>query len=151
MALAKLDVKVVQNADSTFTVSVTNQSELPALMLRLNLVNSKTGKQILPAFYDDNYFCLLGGETKTIYALAPNDTIRKNEVFSYDNTIWSSSNAYAVVMGTAALHIDRTSDGWVKNLRIPLINGDARKDASFEDYMDLRDIYYARNSAGSII
>lgn len=94
---------------------------------------------------------ILGGETKTIYALAPNDTIRKNEVFSNDNTIWSSSNAYAVVMGTAALHIDRTSDGWVKNLRIPLINGDARKDASFEDYMDLRDIYYARNSAGSII
>ena len=66
MALAKLDVKVVQNADATFTVSVTNQSELPALMLRLNLVNSKTGKQILPAFYDDNYFCLLGGETKTV-------------------------------------------------------------------------------------
>ena len=66
MALAKLDVKVVQNADATFTVSVTNQSELPALMLRLNLVNSKTGKQILPAFYDDNYFSLLGGETKTV-------------------------------------------------------------------------------------
>lgn len=217
---------------------------------------------------------ILGGETKTIYALAPNDTIRKNEVFSYDNTIWSSSNAYAVVMGitktscsaspaeghdglcaklescyvtvkvaglinikifaggslywgkilepirgisepysfidwgipftrhpkalvldyrsivpntgkiakgnrtydgydpeeiililqsrkededgnihvkrvgTAALHIDSTSDGWVKDLRIPLIYGDARKDSSFEDYMDLRDIYYARNSAG---
>ena len=66
MALAKLDVKVVQNPDATFSVSVTNQSELPALMIRLNLLNSKTGEQILPAFYEDNYFSLLGGESKTV-------------------------------------------------------------------------------------
>lgn len=217
---------------------------------------------------------ILGGETKIIYALAPTDTIRKNEVFNYENTIWSSSNAYAVVMGitktncsvtpakgpdglcaklescyadvkvagllnikifaggslywgkmiepirgvaepysyidwgipfnkrpvalvldyksvvpntgriakgfrtydgydpeeiililqnrwedekgnvhvkrvgTAAVHIDRTSDGWVKDFRVPVIFGDASKDASFEDYMDLRDLYYARNGGG---
>ena len=66
MALAKLDVKVVQNPDATFSVSVTNQSELPAIMIRLNLLNSKTGEQILPAFYEDNYFSLLGGESKTV-------------------------------------------------------------------------------------
>ncbi len=66
MPLAKLDVKTVQNADSTFTVSVSNQSQVPALMIRLNLINKKTGEQILPAFYEDNYFSLLGGETKTI-------------------------------------------------------------------------------------
>lgn len=66
MPLAELDYKVVQNADSTFSVSVTNKSETPALMLRLNLINSKTNEQILPAFYEDNYFSLLGGETKTV-------------------------------------------------------------------------------------
>lgn len=66
MPLAKLDYKVVQNADTTLTVSVTNKSEIPALMLRLNLINSKTNEQILPVFYEDNYFSLLGGETKTV-------------------------------------------------------------------------------------
>lgn len=66
MAQAKLDVKIVQNADATFSVNVTNQSNFPAIMIRLNLVNSKTGEQILPAFYEDNYFSLLGGETKSL-------------------------------------------------------------------------------------
>ncbi len=66
MPLAKLDTKVQQVSDSTFIVTVTNQSEVPALMLRLNLINSKTNEQILPAFYEDNYFSLLGGESKTV-------------------------------------------------------------------------------------
>lgn len=217
---------------------------------------------------------ILGGETKTIYALAPADTVDRNEVFDYANTIWSSSNAYAVVagitktscsvspengpdglcakleskyvslkvagivnirlfaggslywgrmlepirgisepysyidwgipfdrrpsalvldyksvvpntgkivkgtrtvdgydpeeiilllqnrsedadghihvkrVGTAAIQIDRTSDGWVKDLRIPVIYGDARKSRLYEDFMDLRDIYYAANGKG---
>lgn len=64
--LAKLDTKVVQNSDASFTVTIANKSEVPALMIRLNLLNSKNGEQILPAFYQDNYFCLLGGETKTV-------------------------------------------------------------------------------------
>lgn len=217
---------------------------------------------------------ILGGETRTIYALAPNDTINRNEVFDYSNTIWSSSNAYAVVVGitktslsvtpekgpdglcarlescyaavkvaglvnirifaggslywgkmlepiravsnpfsyidwgipfserpyalvldfksvlpntgkivrgsrsldgydpeeiililqnrkedadgnihvkrvgTAAFHIETSSDGWVKDFRIPVIYGDARKSPDYKDYMDLRDIYYATNSRG---
>lgn len=42
---------------------------------------------------------ILGGQTKALYMVAPTDTIRENEVFDYSRTIWSSSNAYAVVMG----------------------------------------------------
>lgn len=42
---------------------------------------------------------LLGGKTKTIYVLAPTDTIDKNEAFDYSRTPWGISNAYANVMG----------------------------------------------------
>lgn len=42
---------------------------------------------------------IIGGETKRIYVVAPNDTIRKNEVYSYNRSNWTSSNAYAVVTG----------------------------------------------------
>lgn len=66
MDKAQLATRVEQTDAETLTVTVTNESTVPALMLRLNLVNGKDGEQILPAFYDDNYFSLLGGETKTI-------------------------------------------------------------------------------------
>jgi hypothetical protein len=42
---------------------------------------------------------VVGGQTKTLYAVGPTDTIRRNEVYDYKNTIWSTSNAYARVMG----------------------------------------------------
>ena len=42
---------------------------------------------------------LLGGKTKTLYALAPTDTIRKTAVFDFSNTCWGISNAYASPAG----------------------------------------------------
>lgn len=42
---------------------------------------------------------VIGGQEKTVYMVGPTDTIRGNVVYSYDNTIWSSSNVYAKVMG----------------------------------------------------
>jgi hypothetical protein len=42
---------------------------------------------------------VVGGNTKTLYVVGPTDTIRRNEVYDYKNTIWSTSNAYAKVMG----------------------------------------------------
>lgn len=47
-------------------VTVENRSSTPALMVRLNIVGDKDGKQILPIFYSDNYFALLPGESKVI-------------------------------------------------------------------------------------
>lgn len=35
-------------------------------MIRLKLQGKKSGERILPAFYEDNYFSLLPGETKTV-------------------------------------------------------------------------------------
>ena len=42
---------------------------------------------------------VIGGQEKTMYMLGPTDTIRGNVTYSYKNTIWSSSNVYAKVMG----------------------------------------------------
>ena len=44
---------------------------------------------------------LLGGQTKTLYCLAPTDTIRENQPYIYgqDGNPWSTSNAYANVVG----------------------------------------------------
>ena len=47
-------------------VTVENRSDAPALMVRLNIVGDKDGKQFLPIFYSDNYFALLPGETKVV-------------------------------------------------------------------------------------
>jgi hypothetical protein len=42
---------------------ITNSSNAPALEPRLTLREAKTGKRVLPAYYDDNYHSLLPGET----------------------------------------------------------------------------------------
>lgn len=42
---------------------------------------------------------IIGGQEKTLYMVAPADTVRGNVVFDYKNTIWASSNAYARVAG----------------------------------------------------
>lgn len=42
---------------------------------------------------------MLGGQQHELYMVAPTDTIRGNLAYDYKNTIWGTSNAYAVVMG----------------------------------------------------
>ena len=50
----------------TAVTELKNNTDTPALMIRLKLQGKKTGERILPAFYEDNYFSLLPGETKTV-------------------------------------------------------------------------------------
>ena len=47
------------------TATVTNDGTVPALMIRLKL-RAKDGSDILPVFYQDNYFSLLPGESKKV-------------------------------------------------------------------------------------
>lgn len=42
---------------------------------------------------------VIGGEERTVYMIGPTDTIRGNVPYSYDKTIWSSSNVYAKIAG----------------------------------------------------
>ena len=46
-------------------------------------------------------------------------------------------NVHARRVGTAFHRIDSSTGGWIQDLRVPVIYGDARKDARFRDYMDL--------------
>lgn len=62
------DVKVTKGKDGVWTGSVTleNRSDIPAIMIRLNVVGKRDGEQILPMFYGDNYFSLMPGEIKKV-------------------------------------------------------------------------------------
>ncbi len=46
-------------------ITISNQGQVPAVMLRLNL-KGDDGEQILPVIYSDNYFHLMPGESRTI-------------------------------------------------------------------------------------
>jgi hypothetical protein len=50
----------------TVEVTVSNHGKVPALAIRLTLRDAKTGERILPAYYEDNYFSLLPGESRNI-------------------------------------------------------------------------------------
>ena len=64
----KWNMDTPQEADGDWqtVVSLENASDVPALMVRLNLVGEQDGKQFLPVFYSDNYFSLLPGEKKEV-------------------------------------------------------------------------------------
>ena len=47
------------------SVTVTNESSTPALMIRLKATNTE-GERVLPVYYEDNYFSLMPGESRTI-------------------------------------------------------------------------------------
>ena len=60
-------------------------------------------------------------------------------------------NIHAKRVGTAICRIDRSSNGWMKDFRIPVIYGDARESAGYQPYMDLLSnelTMYAINSKG---
>ena len=67
-ANVKSKVSYSKGDDGVWTGSVTleNKSDVPAVMIRLNVVGRKDGEQILPMFYGDNYFSMMPGETKTV-------------------------------------------------------------------------------------
>ena len=48
------------------TVTVKNDTDSPAMMIRLKAVKGESGEMILPAFYSDNYFFLMPGEEKIV-------------------------------------------------------------------------------------
>ena len=58
---------------------------------------------------------------------------------------------HALRVGTAFRRIGKSTGGWIRDLRVPVVYGDARKDAGYRDYMGLlqgsRQLY-AVNSRG---
>ena len=53
---------------------------------------------------------IIGGQEKVLYVIGPTDTIRGKGVYDYKNTIWSTSNAFAKVMGVVKTSNNVTPD-----------------------------------------
>ena len=64
--LGKASVKVSMTGKGPWKVTLTNNGNVPALMLRLKLVSKSTGDMVLPVIYSDNYFSLMPGEKREI-------------------------------------------------------------------------------------
>ena len=65
----RLDYRVKkkkENGKTIYTVNLSNKTDKLAFFNRLKLVDSKDGSLVSPAFYSDNYFSLLPGETKDV-------------------------------------------------------------------------------------
>lgn len=61
----KTHLKRTRSGDAV-EVKVTNSGSVPAVEVRLTLRDAKSGKRILPVYYEDNYFSLLPGESRTV-------------------------------------------------------------------------------------
>lgn len=59
-------IKQVKNAPDSYEISLKNTGKTIAVAVKLNLIDSKTNKLVLPAYFDDGYFNLLPGESKII-------------------------------------------------------------------------------------
>ena len=69
-----------RHSGNSLTVTLRNASTTPAMMIRLNLV-ADNGEQVLPVYYDDNYFHLMPGEERTVNVAWNNADARGQEPF----------------------------------------------------------------------
>jgi hypothetical protein len=57
---------VRQGEEWLLTTTLKNETQTPALMLRLKVTGDRSAERILPVFFSDNYVSLMPGEEKTI-------------------------------------------------------------------------------------
>lgn len=74
--------------ENTATVFLDNPSETIAFGIHLSLVENLDGEEILPAYWDDNYFSLLPGESRTIKVRFSPEDMKSRDV----NIILEGSN-----------------------------------------------------------
>jgi hypothetical protein len=56
----------VENGTYFVDAEISNDGDAPALLIRVKTLTDATGRQVLPAYYSDNYFSLMPGQSKTI-------------------------------------------------------------------------------------
>ena len=82
---AALKVTALKKSDEKVEVTLTNPGGNPvAFFNRVALINSQTGKRILPAFYDDNYVSILPGESRLITVEYNGDQKTAIEVYGWN-------------------------------------------------------------------
>lgn len=62
----RVELRARKSSAHIYTVALENKGAVPALMIRLKVLDSATGDLILPVRYSDNYFFLLPGQGKTV-------------------------------------------------------------------------------------
>lgn len=62
----RVELRARKLSTGRYTVTLENKGAVPALMIRLKVLDSATGDLILPVRYSDNYFFLLPGQGKTV-------------------------------------------------------------------------------------
>ena len=71
----RVDVKpfteAKKGAGHRYIVQLVNTSKVPAISIKLNLKDPKTGKIMLPAYFSDGYFNLLPGKSKLVHVDSP--------------------------------------------------------------------------------
>ena len=65
-SIGKASVRMTSIGGTSKAVTLTNTGKAPALMLRLKVVDGATGDLVLPVIYQDNYFHLMPGESRTV-------------------------------------------------------------------------------------
>ncbi|MCL2487645.1 MAG: glycoside hydrolase N-terminal domain-containing protein [Oscillospiraceae bacterium] len=78
-----------KNGNKCFSVTLTNNTAAPALMVHLRTVDS-AGERMLPVYYSDNYVSLMPGESKTVTAEIDSRFSSGTPSFTYD--AWNSED-----------------------------------------------------------
>lgn len=79
---------------------------------------------------------------------APGKDYCQTLVFLQHRTEHPDGTITAKRIATGAEYITRSSNGWVNNHRLPIHYGNITKEPFFKKYMNLTNMYYAKNSKG---
>jgi hypothetical protein len=82
----KLDISarlISSNTTHKYQISIRNTGNSLAFMLNLRMVGKDSKQEILPAFWSDNFICLLPGESKTVEVEIINDDLIEAPVLEY--------------------------------------------------------------------
>jgi hypothetical protein len=71
---ARLLPKSIDTEDRTIEIRLKNEAAIPALEAKL-VLEQANGKQVLPAYYSDNYVSLMPGEARTVSIEVPADEV----------------------------------------------------------------------------
>ena len=77
--------------DAAARVTIRNRGHALAFQVRLELVDPSTGAEILPAFWDDNYFELLPDEQREIRVTYPRGSSHTTPIVTAD--AWNTAHA----------------------------------------------------------
>jgi hypothetical protein len=65
-----------ENGERVMQVQLRNSGSVPALMIKLTLIEKKSDERVLPAYYSENYVSLLPGEERVVTIHYPSTSLK---------------------------------------------------------------------------